>query len=195
VPEGFAGMEGTAWGRFQVLDQPPCDPMDEMIRSADEAGMLILAVIPEEMKFLGTRDHLLVRTGPEGLPVRTEPEMGSSFLEDSLWTDPMVRQETVRALADFFKPDIVFISMEAPGDIEAVAAYWRDSGYTAGLYSQPDPSGYRGWAAVTGPGVNSTVIEGMTQRDFVATMMLTAGLRWQDTGYPAMQAFTRTEAP
>lgn len=193
MPETLSGMDRTSWGRFHTLDEEPADPFRRVFEMADSTGLLVLAVIPEDFDYPATRDHLIIRTGSDGIPVRTEPEMESAFMADSVWRDPLIRQQTILELMEFFKPDIVFIRAGTPSDVQGIADYWSSAGITAAFYSAPDWNEYRGWGAFTGTGIQQGVIQGMTVDGFLATVILISGLEWTDSGYPAMQAISTRE--
>ena len=193
VPEKLGSLENTSWGRFHSLNESPSDVLLGVFYKADSSGLLILAVLPDSVELHGTRDHLIFRTGLNGAGVVTEPAMGTEFTAESLWTDPVAMQETLKNLIAFFKPDLVLVRMQSPEDIGLIAACWNTADATAGFFSLPDWNGYRGWGAFTGKGVERGVLQGMTPSDFQATVMMSAGLEWRHTGYPAMQAFTKSE--
>lgn len=193
VPEGLDSMENTSWGRFHVIDEEPGNLFLEVFQKADSSGILILAVVPESMELHGTRDHLIIRTGPSGIPTGTDPYMESGFAAESLWTDPLVAQETLTELIEFFKPDIVMVRMETSADIRGIVDFWSTRTSTTCIYCPPDWEGFRGFGVFCGEEVVSGIVHGMTPSGFQATVLMTAGLDWKGTGYPAMQPFTRSE--
>ncbi len=114
--------------------------------------------------------------------------------------NPVIRQETILQLVQFFKPDIILETIPERQSSTSVAEYWSENGIrnniTAALYSLPDrETNYRGWGAFTGKGIQMTLIEGMDVQGFAATVRLVAGIKWNSPGggYPAMQAFFTTE--
>ena len=193
VPEELGNLENTSWGRFHVIDAEQNDLFMEVFEKADSSGLLIRAVVPGNMELHGTRDHLIIRTGPSGIPLDTDPYMDSGFMAESLWSNPLVAQETLTELMDFFKPDIVLVRMETSADVNGIVEFWNGRSSTTCLYCPPDWNGFRGFGIFCGEGVVSGTVNGMTLSGFQATVLMTAGLDWQSTGYPAMQPFTRSE--
>lgn len=193
LPESLAGVPGTSWGRFHVLDQSRPQVLSEIFHRADSSGLLILAVVPCDTGFTGNRDHLIIRTGEGGMPHATEPDMDPGFTADSLWSDPIVIQQTVTGLMDFFKPDLVLIRMDPLDNAVGLVEFWSRSGHTACIFSPPDSEGYRGWGAVTGEGIQSGTLHGMNMTGLQATALMLIGLEWSDTGSPALEAFSSLE--
>ena len=193
MPEEFCSLENTSWGRFHVIDEEPGDLFLDVFQRADSSGLLILAVVPESIELHGTRDHLIIRTGPSGIPTGTDPLMDSGFAAESLWSDPLVTQGTLTDLMEFFKPDIVLIRMESSADIPGIVEFWNTRPSTTCIYCPPDWEGFRGFGVFCGEGVTGGTVHGMTPSGFQATVLMTAGLSWKGTGYPAMQPFTRSE--
>lgn len=193
LPESLDSLENTSWGRFHIFEEEPFDLFPFVFDRADSSGLLIFAVVPESLSLNGARDHLVILTGPSGIPVGTIPEMDPAFTAESLWEDPMVMQETLVELCDFFKPDIILIRMEAPPCINDMVQFWSRMPSTTCFYQPPDWSGNRGWGAICGEGIAGGPIDGMTPADFLATVLMTADLEWYGTGYPSMQVFTQSE--
>ena len=198
MPESVTVLEHTAGGRFYPLSSTGDMVFMSLAEQADQSGLLILAVLPEGFEFTGTRDHLLVWLDADGAPSRVEPEMTSDLLADSLWTDPLTRQQTIVDLASFSRPDIVLQWLPEQGVASQVVNFWGSEGvaqgFTAALYTSPtEQQSSRGWGVFTGIRVCGDVIQGMTLEDFHATVLMSAGLDWYDKGYPAMEAFTQVE--
>jgi len=193
VPEEFGEVENTSWGRFHVIDQEPFNLFSDVFQASDQRGLLILAVVPEGVELHGTRDHLIIRTGPSGVPTGTEPSMDSGFTAESLWTDPVTAQETLIELIEFFKPDIVLVRLATSESILEIARFWSTRPFVTCIYCSPDWIDYRGFGVFCGKDVAHGVVRGMTPSGFRATVLMVAGLDWRNTGYPAMEPFTRSE--
>ncbi|MCK5842961.1 MAG: hypothetical protein KAH31_12375, partial [Candidatus Sabulitectum sp.] len=136
----------------------------------------------------------------DGIPVEVMPEIDSELLSDSLWRDPVVRQETILQLIHFFKPDMILQMVPNAEASVSVVDYWSENSiennFTVALFSYPDAENRnRGWGAFTGVGINNRLLEGMDIQGFMATVKLIAGMNWNSPGcgYPAMQAFYATE--
>lgn len=199
MPEATAHLDLTAAGRFHIPDSDAdTDLLQDIALAADSAGLLILAILPEGQVLPASREHLKVWVDENGLPVHSEPTMETSLFEDSLWLDPVVRQGTILQLIDFFKPDLALVCMGSSDKSDEITAFWSEHGpaedITAGLFTMPlKEERFRGWGILTGTGIHSGVLEGMTIMDFKATILMLTGQEWADTGYLVMQAFTTAD--
>ncbi|MCK5786835.1 MAG: hypothetical protein KAH54_09805 [Candidatus Sabulitectum sp.] len=202
MPEAVVHLPFTAGGRFHPAEE--ChDCFQTVFENADSTGKLMMVIIPETEQFSGSRDHLIISLDPGGIPVAVSPDLDSLFLVDSLWEDPVARQQTVLELAVFFKPEIVLQFIEVPLSSSDVTRFWSDHGaensITAALFVSPDesiPINSRGWGLFTGKGIRSGTLEGLDMPGFIATVRMISGMDWihGESGYPAMQAFFATES-
>jgi len=200
VPRAMAELPSTAAGQFLQSDRDGNDFFYSIVSQADDAGKLLILILPEGESFAGSRDHLIIQIDSNGLPVTVIPDIIPEMLEDSLWNDPVVRQQTILQLINFLKPDMILqVSPEASSSL-GIIRFWQEhsarSNITVSLYAPPIAEDhYRGWGAFTGKGIENRTLEGMDMGVFAATVRLISGLEWNtpDGGYPAMQAFYPVE--
>ncbi len=200
MPEAVADLMMTAGGRFFASENSESDFFLSIAQELDRSGKLLILVLPEEISFSGLRDHLIIWTDASGIPVRMEPQLNSELLSDSLWENPVLRQQTILELINFFKPDVILQIIPEAQCCADVTEFWSEYGsvnnLTIALYTSPiQESNFRGWGVFTGRGVQSRLLEGMDIQGFFATLRLISGVNWENTGsgYPAMQAFYITE--
>ncbi len=196
IPKAMAELPSTAAGQFLPPVGEKLDFFYSAISEADNAGKLLILVLPEGRSFTGSRDHLIVQIDSNGLPVAVIPDIVPEMLEDSLWDNPVVRQQTILQLISFLKPDMIFQVIPEAGSSLGVIKFWQEhaeqNNITVSLYSPPiTENHYRGWGAFTGRGIENQTLKGMDMRGFAATVRLISGLEWNipNGGYPAMQAF------
>ena len=199
LPEAVEDIENTSFGRFFPASEGSDDPFHRIAAQADSAGMLILAILQEGMEWSGNREHLVIWLDSLGVPVLVQPEMNSSLLADSLWTDPLIRQNTIAELIEFTRPDIVMEELTESSRIEEITAFWSRTGQekniTACLYCMPDHDKmFRGWGIFTGNCISGIKIQGMAVNDFHASFLLLAELEWIETGYPVLSTFLQMES-
>ncbi len=200
MPTSAVDLPYTASGLFYPSESNRTDYFLTIAGEADTMGKLLLLILPEGELFSGTRDHLIIWINSDGIPVEVMPEIDSELLSDSLWRDPVVRQQTILQLVHFFKPDIVLqLAPKAETSI-SIVEYWSrnsiENNFTVALYVSPAAEDHvRGWGAFTGVGIQNSLLEGMDIQGFMATVKLIAGMNWNGPGcgYPAMQAFYATE--
>ncbi len=199
MPEAVADLPSTAGGRFYPA-QTDYDCFQIILEAADNAGKLLLVIIPEGEQFSGTRDHLVILIDSRGIPVEAGLDLDSDLFGDSLWENPVTRQQTIIELVDFFKPDMVFQFIRDQRSSPGVARFWSEHGSennaTVAMYVPPAKGTlYRGWGIFTGKGIRNGVLEGMDTAGFTAAVRIISGMDWSTDGhgYPAMQAFYATE--
>lgn len=200
MPTSAVDLPFTASGWFYPSESQRTDYFQTIAGEADAAGKLLLLILLEGELFSGTRDHLIIWINSDGIPVEVMPDIDSELLADSLWRDPVVRQETILQLVHFFKPDMILQMIPNAGASVSVTDHWSrhsiENNFTVALFSYPDAGkNNRGWGAVTGVGIENRLLEGMDVQGFMATVKLIAGMNWNSPGcgYPAMQAFYATE--
>ncbi|MCK5034705.1 MAG: hypothetical protein KAS73_02350 [Candidatus Sabulitectum sp.] len=200
MPASAVNLPYTASGWFYPSESNRTDYFQTMAGEADAAGKLLFLILLEGELFSGTRDHLIIWINSDGIPVEVMPEIDSELLSDSLWRDPVVRQETILQLIHFFKPDMILQMIPNAEASVSVVDYWSENtienNFTAALFSLPDAgNSNRGWGAFAGVGIKNRFLEGMDIQGFMATFKLIAGMNWNSPGcgYPAMQAFYATE--
>lgn len=198
-PESVMDKVHTAFGRFYPSLEEQVNPFKDIAAAADSEGMLILAILSSGMEWHGEREHLVIWLDSLGKPVMVQPEMNSELLADSLWTDPLTRQNTIAELIEFTRPDLVMEQLTESSMIEEIVDFWSAKGQiesmTACLYCMPDlDATYRGWGIFTGSSVTTSSIQGMSLNDFQATFLLLAELDWIETGYPVVSTFLQTES-
>jgi len=208
MPEAAFNLSSTAAGRFHnITNTGHSSHIVDLFESADQAGKLLLLILPETENFSGSRDHLVINISPAGLPVTVQPELGTEFLADSLWADPLVRQSTVKRLSTLFKPDITFqyIPENSPDTEIAITEYWHQYSFEENIsialfsYNSQPMDGFEfqrnGWGVFTGPGFNKTILDGLSIQNFIATIKLLTNMNWsyKNDGYPAIQALENTE--
>lgn len=195
MPEAAQGLASTSGGRFHgTSGNTDCFRM--IASEADSVGKLLFLIIPETEHFSGIRDHLVIRINSSGVPVEVSPELDLGLLADSLWDDPIIRQQTILDLVLFFKPDIVLQIVPEYTSSLNVTEFWSEHGaysnITVALFAMPSESERsRGWAIFTGKGIQNGLLEGLDIRGFIATFQMISGMNWNKdgSGYPAMQAF------
>ncbi|MCD4707966.1 MAG: hypothetical protein K8S62_09535 [Candidatus Sabulitectum sp.] len=199
MPEAVADFPSTAGGRFHAA-QVDFDCFHTIIEAADNAGKLLMVIIPEGEQFSGSRDHLVICIDSRGIPAEVSPFLNSDLFTDSLWEDPVVRQQTILDLVAFFKPDMVFQFIQKQRSSPGVTQFWSEHGTenntTVAIYASPAEDGsYRGWGIFTGKGIRNGLLEGLDVPGFTATVKMISGMDWNNNGhgYPAMQAFYATE--
>ena len=202
MPEAAVHFPLTASGWFHpVQEHRNC--FRTIFEQADSTGKLMMVIIPEDEQFSGSRNHLIISLDHLGIPVTVSPDLDPLFLVDSLWENPVVRQQTILELAVFFKPEIVLQFVEAPESSSDVARYWSEHGaessITAALFVSPEEGtsvNSRGWGLFTGKGIRNGILEGLDMPGFIATVRMISGMDWihSESGYPAMQAFFATES-
>lgn len=195
MPEAVADLPSTAGGRFHHA-QADCDCFRTILEAADNAGKLLIVIIPEGEQFSGSRDHLVIWIDSSGIPAEVSPDLDSDLFADSLWENPVIRQQTIIELTDFFKPDMVFQFIQNQRSSFAVTRFWSEHGTenstTVAIYVSPAiDASHRGWGILTGKGIRNGLLEGLDTPGFTATVKLIAGMNWSSDGcgYPAMQAF------
>ncbi len=207
MPEAAFNHSNTAAGRFHNISNTDQDDIFNLFESADQAGKLLFLIPPETEDFSGSRDHLVIKINSAGLPVAVKPELGSEFLADSLWADPLVRQSTIMELSELFKPDITFqyIPENSPDTEIAITEYWHQYSFekniSVALFSYNSPlTGSlefqrNGWGVFTGQGFNQIILDGLNIQNFIATIKLIINMNWSYTidGYPAIQALENVE--
>ena len=200
MPASAVDLPYTASGRFYPSESTRTDYFQTMAGEADAAGKLLFLILLEGELFSGTREHLMIWINSDGIPVEVMPEIDSELLSDSLWQDPIVRQETILQLIHLFKPDMILQRIPNAETSVSVVDYWSENtienNLTVALFSLPDAEDHnRGWGAFTGVGIENRLLEGMDIQGFMATVKLIAGMNWNSPGcgYPAMQAFYATE--
>ncbi len=200
MPEAVTDLLETAGGRFYASESTESDFFLSIAQELDRTGKLLILVLPEETSFSGLRDHLIIWTDSSGIPVRMEPQLNSELLADSLWENPVLRQQTVLELINFFKPDVVLQIVPEAQCCTDITEFWSEYGsdndLTVALYTPPvETNNFRGWGVFTGLGVQSRLLEGMDIQGFFATVRLISRVNWENTGsgYPAMQAFYKME--
>ena len=187
-------LSSTAGGLIHGATSQHGFPVETVAAGADSAGMLILAVINHDTKMPESREHLVITLDGNGLPLYGQPELENAMPPESLWIDPVNRQEAIRMLMDFFKPDLVIQQVGSTDRMGEILDYWDhragSSGITAAFLevSLPDDP-HRDWAFFTGETVVATYLHGLQREDFYATVFMLMGLQWEDKGYPAMEAF------
>ncbi len=201
LPEILQGFPATACGRFFSSTHQSTNAFFQIADYADNAGKLLLLIIPETETFSGTREHLVIWIDNNGFPVRTAPEIDSALLENSLWGTPSIRQETILQLSMFFKPDLILQYVPEDMSVEIITSYWSEyaieNNFTVALYSPPDSVNHsRGWGAFTGKGIINGHLEGMDMNGFISSILKLSNLKWNtpEHGYPAMQAFYARES-
>ena len=200
MPEAAADLPSTASGYFYPSDSVEIGLFRSLAIEADSTGKLLMCILPEGEHFAGSRDHLIINTDSSGIPVSVEPGLNSDLLSDSLWRNPVVRQQTILQLVHFFKPDMIFqIASETESSL-MITEFWSVHGIandiSVALYAYPVTEiRYRGWGAFTGKGIRNGLLEGMDMKGFAATVRMISGMDWcsPDQGYPAMQAFYAAE--
>lgn len=200
MPVHAANLPFTASGFFYPSESYSTGHFQTLAGEADAAGKLLFLILPEGELFSGTRDHLMIWINSDGIPLRAMPEIDSELLSDSLWRDPVVRQETILQLVHFFKPDMVLQVVPKTEASISIVKYWSENSMennlTVALYVSPTAEDHhRGWGAFTGVGIQNGLLEGMDIQGFMATVKLIAGMNWRGPGYgyPAMQAFYARE--
>lgn len=200
MPEAVADLMMTAGGRFFASESSESDFFSGIAQELDRTGNLLILVLPEEASFSGFRDHLVIWTDTAGIPVRMEPQLNSELLSDSLWENPVLRQQTILELVNFFKPDVILQIVPEDQYCAEITEFWSENGsdndLTVALYTPPIPeNNFRGWGVFTGRGIRNRLLEGMDIHGFFATVRLISGINWgnPESGYPAMQAFYTTE--
>lgn len=200
MPEAVFDLPSTAGGRFYTSDAENADLFRTLAEEADSAGKLLILVLPEGEQFSGIRDHLIIWINSRGIPVQVEPEIDSAMLSDSLWKNPVVRQETILRLVHFFKPDMIFQITPERESSMAITEYWSEhsaaNNFTVALYVSPVAEiNYRGWGVFTGKGIENRLLEGMNIQGFTTTVRMISRMNWNNPGYgyPAIQAFYATE--
>ncbi len=199
MPEAALGLASTSGGRFHGASES-IDCFRMIASQADSAGKLLFVIIPEGEPFSGNRDHLVIWIDFRGIPVSVSPDLDSSLLADSLWENPIVRQQTILDLVIFYKPDMVLQMIPDNTGYLDITGFWSEHGaendISTALFSLPlENARYRGWGIFTGKGVKNNLIEGMDLPGFMATFQMISGMNWNtdESGYPAMQAFYNTE--
>ena len=207
MPEAVFDLPKTSSGRFHFMDNASVDYVSDFLRTADLAGKLLFLIIPETEEFSGARDHLVITVNSTGIPVSVQPELGSEFLADSLWEDPLIRQSTIMELSILFKPDIVYqyVPENSAENEILITEYWQhnasDMDISVALFSYTPNSNNNsdfqrnGWGVFTGTGFTSTILNGLSIQNFLATVKLIAGMNWSyaSNGYPAIQALENAE--
>lgn len=200
MPASAIDLPYTASGRFYPSESNRNDYFQTMAGEADAAGKLLFLILLEGEAFSGTREHLIIWINSDGIPVEVMPEIDPELLSDSLWRDPVARQETILQLILFFKPDMILQMIPNEEASVSVVDYWSrntiENNLTVALFSLPDAEDHnRGWGAFTGVGIENRLLEGMDIQGFMQTVKLIAGMNWNSPGcgYPAMQAFYATE--
>ncbi|MCD6588934.1 MAG: hypothetical protein J7K88_10340 [Candidatus Fermentibacteraceae bacterium] len=200
VPLAVTEFPSTAAGQFLPSDEDGYDLFYSVVSEADSAGKLLVLVLPEGERFTGSRDHLIVQIDSNGLPVAVMPDIVPEMLEDSLWDDPVIRQETILQLILFLKPDMVLQIAPETGSSAGIIRFWLENAeqnnITMSVYvSSAAEDRHRGWGAFTGKGIENRILEGMDLGGFAATVRMISGLEWNTPGggYPAMQAFYPVE--
>lgn len=195
MPEAAADLASTSCGRIHAI-QENINCFRMIAEEADSSGKLLFLIIPEAEHFSGIRDHLVIRINSSGVPVEVSPELDLGLLADSLWDDPIIRQQTILDLVFFFKPDIVLQIVPESRSSLNVTEFWSEHGaysnITVALFALPSEGGRsRGWAIFTGKGIQNGLLEGLDIRGFITTFQMISGLNWNKdvSGYPAMQAF------
>jgi hypothetical protein len=200
APLTVTEFPSTAAGQFLPSDEDGYDLFYSVVSEADSAGKLMILVLPEGESFSGSRDHLVIQIDSNGLPVAVMPNIVPEMLEDSLWDDPVVRQETILQLILFLKPDMILQIAPEAGSCVGIIRFWLENAeqnnITVSVYVSPvSEDQYRGWGAFTGKGIENRILEGMDLSGFAATVRMISGLEWNTPGggYPAMQAFYPVE--
>ncbi|PIE51126.1 hypothetical protein CSA37_13275 [Candidatus Fermentibacteria bacterium] len=198
MPETAAELENAAGGRFVLEDSLHIDPFELTAEMADSAGLLMLFVLPSMMNWQGNREHLTIILDSNGIPESVTPEMNSRLLEDSLWLDPVIRQNTIGELIEFARPDLVIQFLPETERAFDVARYWASPENTIHLatciFCFPEPERFfRGWGVFTGRNIAEGIISGMSPNDLLATFLMLAGLPWEEIGYPVVSAFNLAE--
>jgi hypothetical protein len=200
VPRAVTEFPSTAAGQFLPSDKDVHELFYSIVSEADSAGKLLILVLPEGESFTGSRDHLIIQIDSTGLPVAVMPDIVPEMLEDSLWDDPIVRQETILQLILFLKPDMILQIAPETGSGAGIIRFWlanaEQNNITVSLCVLPVADDQRrGWGAFTGRGIENRILEGMDLSGFAATVRMISGLEWNTPGggYPAMQAFYPVE--
>ncbi len=207
MPEATFNLSSTAAGRFHNIANTGHDHIFDLFESADQAGKLLLLILPETEDFSGSRDHLIIKINSAGLPVSVQPELDPEYLANSLWADPLVRQSTIMELSALFQPNITFqyIPENSPDTEIAVTKYWHQYSFkeniSVALFSfNPQPTDNfefqrNGWGVFTGNGFNKTILNGLNIQNFIATIKLITNMNWSYTNdsYPAIQALENAE--
>lgn len=205
MPEAVSDLPLTAGGRLHFHaaghDSTATTTCIRIIaQEADRTGKLLIMIIPDGEQFSGTRDHLVIWIDSLGIPAKIKPQVDSGLFADSLWRDPVVRQQTILELIHFFKPDMVIQTIPEITSSYAVTRFWSEHGAennaTVALHAPSlTETSFRGWGIFTGKGIRTGLLEGMDLPGFIATVKMISGMDWNNNGqgYPAMQAFYATE--
>ncbi len=174
-------------GAMLMREEPEIIQSQEeiLIQEAVEKDMLLSVISDMHLYYDLNQDHIQIWIDKTGNTVSIPAGLIEEF-EDSLWTDPLEKQDILLRLINVYKPDLTFINLEYSKitTVLQIANYWTDSEilsqYTVILYSLPVTTEFRGWAVIAGEQINGTTPFGLTAGGMFATIRLLAGLEWEN---------------
>lgn len=188
--------DGLAWCFFAGGDSGSPGLIEGLLAAADSAGMLLMLVEQEPfIELSGLRQHVFLKLDDTHRPVAISPEGLEAELEGLHLTPDPQGQEIILGLREKYRPDIVFISVNPPGDglLDDLTTFWADAALTRDirfiLFSTPSPEG-RGWCAMNWRGIPGSFIPGLTFGGFLKTVAILAGLPWDPSAFSGVPAAT-----
>ncbi len=180
-------------------EESPAALSEQILREALAEGMLIALIdfgdLPGDLE----RDHIHITTGPGGLPSST-PAGIAEDIPDSVWRDPLLRQNWIANMVDIYLPDLTIIGLNGfnRAAVIDILRSWTQPERLAGmnivavhLAGEPPPE-ERGWAVIGSSSVNGNTPNGLTHNALLSTMELLCGLDWESAvpdRIPALDIF------
>lgn len=174
-------------GAMLMMEESETTQSEEelLILEATENDMLLCVISDMYLYYDLDQDHIQIWIDSTGKTVSIPQGLIEEF-EDSLWTNPLEKQEILLRLISVYKPDITFINLEYSSitTVLQIADFWTDSEilsqYTVILYTLPATPDYRGWAVIAGEQINGITPSGLTAGGMFSTIRLLAGLQWEN---------------
>jgi hypothetical protein len=204
LPWTVRGISPDSSASFGMLATDHTSTAPDIVRLlTDEAAaggrLMLLVDCPRTDPVPGQRESMRVLTGPDSLPLVTEPEGIATELGGLDWSDPVERQLGVIRLMSINLPDLVVVRTSGldTGTAIEVCRIWLEQTLPGRLrvafYSPPGSDSARGWIVLAGAGIGSVDILGMTPLDCLATLRVLSGLPWNPSiaeGIPGLAVMT-----